>query len=183
MIRILALDTGTANTGWSLLQCDLATSTVRIIEFGLIRTEKWEKDGTEANIRDRIDEIGGLYTLLINRLKPDYIAIEDFIEQGKFVGKTYKEMAFLTEHLRVVGKSNGYDVIIFENGFWKKTIMKATRANKQQVQHFITHAIPESATLLRKAKDHVWDSVGVGYCLYTLLAKGEFIHDYRSRTY
>jgi Holliday junction resolvasome RuvABC endonuclease subunit len=117
-----------------------------------------------GSVRERIDHIGNRVKELIEVVHPTHIAIEDFTEQGKFVGTTYKEMAWLTEHFRMIGREVGIEVTLYENGVWKKKLMGASRVNKNQVQHFISHALPNSADHLKGRPDHVWDSVGVGLC-------------------
>lgn len=160
---ILSFDPGTANLGYSLLSCNPKTSEARITEhFGVFKTNKWDGE-EEIPIRDRIDTLGTSVDLLIRSTNPSYIAMEDFVEQGKFVGKTYKEMAYLTEHLRLVCGRLGYDVMIYPNGIWKKKTLNAKNASKLQVQHYIRCKVL-GVEALQKEPDHVWDSVGIGYC-------------------
>jgi Holliday junction resolvasome RuvABC endonuclease subunit len=122
-------------------------------------------------VRDRIDEIGNDFRTLVAEHQPDYIAIEDFTEQGKFVGKTYKEMAWLTEHFRLVGRELGLEVDVYENGYWKKELTGAMRLNKAQVQHYVSTRIPQARKELAKQPDHVWDAVAIGLCKFHLLLK------------
>lgn len=164
-VRILGFDPGTANTGYGCIEGN--SSEVKMTKhYGLLNTKK--EDG---EVRERIDTLGVMVRELVEIIKPTHIAIEDFTEQGKLVGKTYKEMAWLTEHLRMTTRELGYEVAIYENGEWKKQTMGVMRANKVQVQHFISHKIPGAKEALRKQKDHVWDSVGIAYCKYTNLIK------------
>jgi len=163
IVTILAFDPGTANLGYATLYCDSRTSEARIGEYyGVFRTSKLN-NGTEVLIRDRIDALGASIRVLIRDVKPDFIAMEDFVEQGKFVGKTYKEMSYLTEHLRLVCREMGYEVTIYPNGIWKKKTLNATNASKLQVQHYIRCKVL-GVECLQKQPDHVWDSVGIGYC-------------------
>ena len=162
-VTILAFDPGTANLGYALLSCDLRTSEVRIGEYyGVFRTSKMN-NGTEVPIRERIDTLGAQVRLLIRSINPSFVAMEDFVEQGKFVGKTYKEMSYLTEHLRLVCRDMGYEVTIYPNGIWKKKTLNATNASKLQVQHYIRCKVL-GVECLQRQPDHVWDSVGIGYC-------------------
>lgn len=101
------------------------------------------------------------------------MAMEDFIEQGKYVGKTYKEMAFLIEHIRMVCRQKGYEITIYENGEWKNRTLKAARANKAQVIHYVSNKLPNTRELLKKCPDHVWDSVGIGLCKFLELTGGK----------
>lgn len=162
-IRILALDPGTANMGYAVLEgipiAKKLNTPPRIVDFGVLKTKK-----TDGTIRERLDVLGYTVQDLLRKVTPDYFVFEDFVEQGKFVGKTYKEMAFLIEHLRLVGRGEGIPVTIYENAEWKKKTLKSAGVNKEQVQHYVSHKLPESILLLRKQPDHVWDSVAIGYC-------------------
>ena len=164
LVKILAFDPGTANLGYAPLYCNTATSEARIREYyGVFKTSKRTRTEEEVSIRERIDALGNNVSALIRAVNPDFIAMEDFVEQGKFVGKIYKEMSYLTEHLRLVCRKMGYEVTIYPNGVWKKKTLNATNASKLQVQHYINRKVL-GAELLLKEPDHVWDSVGIAYC-------------------
>lgn len=168
IVRILAFDPGTANMGYSTLEGFIDHNGRPYVAlgasyFGVLKTSKW-KGTAEVQIRDRLDELGEKLKYLIRYVEPTHIAMEDFVEQGKLVGKTYKEMAFLTEHMRLLTKELGIPATIYANGDWKKKTLGIMRANKAQVQHYLKHKLPEAADLLKKEPDHVWDSAGIGYC-------------------
>jgi len=164
IITLLAFDPGTANMGYSVLVGNTATSEIHITNtIGVLNTSK-RKDGVEVQVRDRIDHLGLSIQQIVEKVNPTDIVMEDFVEQGKFVGKTYKEMAFLTEHMRLLTRQLGLPATIYANGYWKKQTLGIMRASKLQVQHYIKHKLPEAATVLHKQPDHVWDSVGIGYC-------------------
>lgn len=154
--RILGIDPGTANTGYAVLEC--GTDPPTLIAYGMIRTTP--KDGT---VRERIDFIGQEIEKVIAEYQPDIFAIEDFTEQGTHAGKQYKEMAWLTEHFRMLGRQLGFEVLIFKNAEWKKKTLGIGRATKKQVMHFVNRNI-RGAQLLKGKPDHVWDSAGVAYC-------------------
>lgn len=159
LVRILAFDTGTANTAGALLVGNLKHGTVDFGGFRMITTKK-----EFGSVRERIDFIGNEVRELIRQSEPTHMAFEDFTEQGKFVGKTYKEMAWITEHFRLIGREMGLPTSIYENGAWKKRTLKAMRASKEQVQHYLTHKLPGIGSKLAKQPNHVWDAVGIGYC-------------------
>lgn len=173
IITILSFDPGTANLGYSLLRGDTDASTIQITDtLGVLNTSKYE-NGVELHIRERIDHLGLNITHLVEKVKPSCISMEDFVEQGRFVGKTYRDMAYLTEHLRMLTRDLGTPATIYPNGYWKKQTLGIMRASKKQVQHYISHKLPEAATLLAKQPDHVWDSVGIGYCMWLELLKNK----------
>lgn len=168
IVRILAFDPGTANTGHSLLLGDIGSSEISIGNFGVLRTSKMEH-GREVSIRSRIDHLGDMINTLIYETKPTHIAMEDFVEQGKYVGKTYKEMSYLIEHMRLLGRQAGHEVWIFSNAFWKRKTLGISGTNKKQIQHYVAHNIPGAGVLLQGRPEHVWDSVGIGFCLFKML--------------
>ena len=168
--RVLGFDPGTAHTGYSLITGTISKTHKEKPQlsgsWGVLRTSI-----DDADVRGRIDILGKEMSALIEDLKPTHIAIEDFTEQGKIVGKTYKEMSWLTEHMRMVGRAHGYEVAIYENGYWKKQTIGIIHATKVQVQHYVLHHVmgAEVLTKLPKSKNHIWDSVGVGNCMYQSL--------------
>jgi Holliday junction resolvasome RuvABC endonuclease subunit len=169
-VRILSFDPGTASTGYAVLHGNTIPKTTEdLFAFGMIRTRKVK--GGSSEVRERIDEIGQRLRQLVTEYRPTHIAVEDFTEQGKIVGKTYKEMAWLTEHFRLVGRELGIATAVYENGFWKRELTGAMRLNKAQVQHYVSHRLPKTVKQLAKQPDHVWDSVGVGLCCWNLLLR------------
>lgn len=171
MSTILAFDPGTANMGYAVLEGDKSTSKIYITPtIGVLTTAK-RANGKEIAIRDRIDHLSISIQQLVEKVNPTDIVMEDFVEQGKFVGKTYKEMAFLTEHMRLLSKQLGRPATIYANGYWKKQTLGIMRASKIQVQHYISRRLPEAATVLKKQPDHVWDAAGIGYCKWLEILK------------
>lgn len=163
-MKILGIDPGTANTGYGVVQ--KTSKGYSLVAYGLIRTTPKEGD-----VRERIDRIGEHLANIITEFQPDVIAIEDFTEQGKLVGKTYKEMSWITEHFRMLCKQFGYEALILKNGEWKKKTLGIMRANKKQVMHYVGRMIPKAKELLKTEKDHVWDSVGIALCAGLTLTK------------
>ncbi len=160
-VRILSLDPGTQNTGYILLEGDLLSKEIAVEAFGVLKTKV-----TDGDIRKRIDTLGNGVRKLISTFEPDYLVFEDFVEQGKMVGKTYKEMAFLIEHYRLIGRETGIPTEIYSNAYWKKHTLGVSGTNKAQVEHYVSRKIPETKRLLNKAPSHVWDATAIGYCLW-----------------
>lgn len=161
-VRIIGVDAGTANTGWCHLVGDMKSRKIYLQAFGMLTTSKEDGD-----VRARIDMLG--YALR-NRIKDNgatHLAVEDFTEQGKIVGKTYKEMSWLTEHFRMVGREMGVETDIYPNAYWKKVLLKAPHASKVQVEHYVRMHLAEAHSL--KVPNHVWDSIAVGLCKFKLL--------------
>lgn len=167
-VKILAFDPGTANCGFGCLEGD-ETDVRATRVFGVIRTKK-----ADGDVRKRIDIIGERAKSLISDVNPTHIVIEDYTEQGIRSGKNYKELAWLTEHLRLVARGMGYEPTIYENRAWKKIALGVGHTNKQQVKHYVRHAIPNIELLLNRAPDHVWDAFGMALAKRKeLLTKGE----------
>lgn len=159
-VSILAFDPGTADTGWALLNGELDDAIALTTHFGVLKTTQQDGD-----VRSRIDRIGEQMRSLIRVHSPTHIVIEDFTEQGKRVGKTYKEMSWLIEHMRLIGREEGFEVTIYENAQWKKLAVGASRLSKDQVKHFVGHLV-QNTKVLQGKPTHVWDSVGIGYAKY-----------------
>lgn len=164
-VSILGVDPGTANTGYSLLVGNLQEQNVQLHDFGMWKTKKSE----DFSVRDRIDYLAAQYTGFIKSGEVTHIAIEDFTEQGKLVGKTYKEMSWLVEHLRIAGRTLGIPTYVYENAEWKRILLRARQANKNQVMHYVRIHVPGAADRLPGQPNHVWDSVAIGYCLFKQL--------------
>lgn len=164
LVRILSFDPGTADTGWSLIEGVLRKEVKLTQHFGVLKTSMEDGD-----VRTRIDMLGEEMRGLVVRLDPTHIVIEDFTEQGKLVGKTYKEMSWLTEHMRLTGRELGHEVTIYENQEWKKIAVGASRLSKDQVKHFVAHRVANAGALLKGRPTHIWDSVGIGYAKYNEL--------------
>jgi Holliday junction resolvasome RuvABC endonuclease subunit len=161
MLTILGIDPGTANTGYAIIQGDTHTGKASLGSFGVWQTTK----ASGLTVRDRIDSLADQYADLIRISGVQMVSVEDFTEQGRRVGKTYKDMAWLVENLRITGRTLGVPVYIYKNAEWKRIIMHAGQATKRQVQHFVSHNIA-GAERLRGFPDHVWDAAAIGYCLF-----------------
>jgi len=159
-VRILGVDPGTASTGYALINGNVRTLIASVVtnECATIKTSLEDGD-----VRERIDIIGRTFQELVMRLEPDFVAIEDFTEQGKQTGKTYKEMSWLIEHFRMAGREIGYEVTIFENAEWKKIATGSKGLNKDQVKHFVAHKISGTEHFPKRTPTHVWDACGIAY--------------------
>lgn len=170
-VRILAFDPGTASMGYGTIEGNLATAEVTAKKhFGVLKSSL--EDG---EVRKRIDLLGAEYLNLLHVIHPTHVVIEDFTEQGSRTSRTiYKDMGSLIEHLRMAGRSMGYDVSIFDNAFWKKTATGSSGLNKDQVKHFVAHKIPKAKELLgSRTANHVWDAYGIAYAKFKQL-QGDF---------
>lgn len=170
IINILGIDTGTRNTGYSLLQGDTQNQTIRLLDWEMIQTTK--KDG---DVRTRIDQITNKITTYIQHNDINYIALEDFTEQGIRTGTTHKEMAWLTEAIRSLGMQLNLKTIVYENKEWKKRTLGIYRATKKQVQHYVHWKLPETKQLLKSSSNHIYDSVGIGYALWLDLLNNKIV--------
>lgn len=156
-IRVLGIDPGTQNTGYAFV--DQTLKGKEIPSYGLIKTTK-----ADGEVRERIELIGQKMSAIITTYTPDIIAVEDFTEQGKKTGKCYKEMSWLVEHLRMIGKYAGTEVVIYKNAEWKRYTLGIRHANKKQVMHYVGRMVPKAQELLKGKPDHIWDSVGIALC-------------------
>lgn len=165
-VRILSFDPGTANLGYAIIEGNMATGEARLTaHWGVLKTAK-----TDGDIRVRADILGASVKRLITCFKVDYIAIEDYTEQGVKSGKTYKDMSILIEHMRMVCRNEGFEASIYTNAEWKKIAVGTAGLNKPQIQHFVRHKVQGTEVLGSRASDtHVWDAVGIGYAKFRQL--------------
>jgi Holliday junction resolvasome RuvABC endonuclease subunit len=169
-VRILGYDPGTAFTGYALVGGSIGKSVELLPDFGVIKTTK-----ADGDVRTRIDMIGNQVRDHIQELRPTHVAIEDFVEQGVDAGTTYKDMATLIEHLRMVCRYNGIEATIYPNAEWKKIAVGTKGLNKKQIQHFVSHRLPKASELLTgRTATHVWDSAGIAYAKYIELNGGNY---------
>lgn len=164
MVRILGIDPGTESTGWSVLNGwdefkDIQD--IRIEQFGVMKTKK-----ADGDLRKRVDMLGEQLTEIIKAECITHVAFEDFVQQGVRAGMVLYDMATLLEHFRMVSRSHSIEPRIYPNAEWKQRTLGSRQPNKKQVQHYVTNKLPEAARLLQGQPDHVWDSVGIGYCLW-----------------
>lgn len=165
-VRILAFDPGTANMGWAYLEGELTNGIVQATEhFGVVKTTM-----DDGDFRRRIDILGGWMEEVIQLTSPTVIAIEDFTEQGVITGKTYKEMATLIEHMRMVSRMKNYEADIMTNEEWKRIATGSKGLNKNQVKHFVTNKVPKAVEFYKgRTATHVWDACGIGYAEFKKL--------------
>ena len=166
---IMGIDPGTVNLGYGLI--DTANNGVTIRDFGTIRLRRSDF----SSMYEHIDCMGKNVRLFTESLKPDEVVMEDFVEQGINSGKNYKEMAYIIEHLRLILRSLGYEAYIYSNGFWKKQTLKASKASKTQIKHYVSNNIPGASEALKNESTHVWDSVCIAYCRYMILRREKLV--------
>lgn len=159
--RIIGIDPGTENFGYALLEGSINAqepdrSTCVLRDCGV-----WKSGASEGDVRTRIDRLTGRLHGYRQQVAAAYIASEDFTEQGRAVGKTYKEMSWLTESIRQLGREPGVTVDLYENADWKQFLMGARQATKQMVQHYIRHSFPQASEVLNGFPDHTWDAAAI----------------------
>ena len=155
---ILAADPGTANLGYAVLAGSLSAKMPTVVTCGVLKSAPIDGD-----LRKRLDLLGAEVVGLVTEWQPGFFVMEDFVDQGKYVGSTYRDMIALTEHLRVVVGMH-VPVTIYPNKHWKLHTLKCVGVNKQQVQHYVSHKLPEAERVLRGKPSHIFDSVCIGLC-------------------
>ena len=95
-MRILGLDASSSTIGWSILDHDDATNTTELIAYDYIKPPK------KGNLLVRLHETRSLVNKVLNKYKPDIVAIEDIVSfmQG---GSTAKTILLLAAFNRMVG--------------------------------------------------------------------------------
>lgn len=121
---ILGIDPGTATTGYGLIRTDKKTA--KVIEFGLIETDK------DGDFGDRLVNINRQFSKVIREKKPDVIAMERlfFANNAKTAMKVGRAMGV------IVYTAARAKISVFEYapGSIKKMITGNGRADKKMIQ-------------------------------------------------
>jgi crossover junction endodeoxyribonuclease RuvC len=131
-VLILGVDPGTAVTGYGLVRLgDRATP--RLVECGVIRTKP--RDPLAA----RLLEIATAMRAIIDRCRPDAIAVEDI-----FYARNVRTTVVLGHARGVIllaGAESGLDVHEFPPAEVKKAVTGTGTATKEQVQFMVARLL------------------------------------------
>ncbi len=151
-MRVLGIDVGFAICGWSIVDKD-KSGAIKLVDFGVITTEK------ELEIPERLDIIYAGFQSIIDKYKPDEVAIEDIF--------------FFKNAKTVINVSQVRGVILLVSFQTKLKIFKYTplqvkqavtgygRAEKKQVQEMVQKIF--KLKYIPKPDDAA-DAVAIAYC-------------------
>ncbi len=129
MKKILGIDPGSRITGYGIIE--VIKGQPRYIDSGCIRI----KITNETSMSDRLRQINEGITTILNRFKPDEVAIEQvFLSQNV-------DSALKLGHARgaamVAAACQGYQVAEYSARQIKQAVVGTGAADKKQVQHMI----------------------------------------------
>jgi crossover junction endodeoxyribonuclease RuvC len=126
-MRILGVDPGYAISGYAVV--DYEGNKFKVIKYGVIRTP------SKMNMQDRLNKLFEKYTLLIEKYKPDHMAIEEL-----FFNKNVKTAIAVGQargvHI-VAAVQNKVPVYEYTPLQVKQGVVGYGRAEKNQVQEMV----------------------------------------------
>lgn len=163
-LRVLGIDPGTATVGWGVVDGD--GSELALVEYGTIRTP------ARTPLAERLGTIFGELNVLMERLEPDGVAIEQLFF-AKNVSTALpvahaRGVMLLAAHLRGLPLSEYRPMQI------KQTITGYGGADKEQMQHMVRLLLGLDEI---PRPDDAADAVAVAICFhhthrYDRLAEG-----------
>ena len=129
---VLGIDPGTAQTGYGVVRGD-GPARMQLIECGVIRTRA--RDPLPA----RLQEIHAGVTELIERHRPDLLAVEDVV-YAKNV-RTSVVLGHARGVILLAGAQHGIQVHEFPPAEIKKAVAGTGGATKEQVQFMLTRLL------------------------------------------
>lgn len=126
--RVLGIDPGLTRCGFGLVSASKGRS-VGFIEVGVLQSSP------DGELSQRIFEIGKQVEALLDRLKPDAVAIERVFSQQNL--KTVVSVANITGVIAYLCLSRGVPVQYFTPTQVKAAVTGSGRANKAQVSSMV----------------------------------------------
>jgi crossover junction endodeoxyribonuclease RuvC len=159
-VIVLGVDPGTAITGYGVVRRDIRGPS--LVECGVIRT------APSAPLADRLAQIFAGISDLVERYKPDRLAVEN-----AFYSKNVRTTLVLGHARGVIllaGARAGITVDEFEPALVKKTVVGTGGATKEQVQFMVAKLLR-----LKSAPSPADAADGVAVALTTLMLGGDRI--------
>lgn len=150
-MRVIGIDPGLNNLGWSILEKNRDNS-INYIASGVIKTN------SKDDISIRLSHLFTSLELIIEKYDPDYAGLEE-----TFVNKNAKSSLYLGfargTILACIGK---YKLHLkeFSPTHIKKTITGAGRAEKSQIQRMLNIILPSA----KFSSDDEADAIAIAYC-------------------
>ncbi|MFC1521487.1 crossover junction endodeoxyribonuclease RuvC [Elusimicrobiota bacterium] len=155
-MKVLGIDPGYGRCGWACLEKESNNSNnVSLVELGTINTSK------DAAPIDRLWEIYKSTLKLIEKFKPDAIAIEELHEpHGVRRISTLLKNAEVRGALFIAARETNVDVDTVHPLTAKSMIALNGRASKQEVQKFLMRILK---TDLKTRYDDAWDAAAIAF--------------------
>jgi len=130
-VVILGVDPGSLRTGWGAIESDGRRH--RLIDHGVVRPSP------RAELGEKLRQIHLQLEVLIARLQPDVLAVEDLFHAAN------ARSALVLGHVRGVvllaGAQAGLRLSAFSPATVKSTVTSSGRADKQQVAFMVTRLL------------------------------------------
>jgi crossover junction endodeoxyribonuclease RuvC len=155
---ILGIDPGAATTGYGFLSTN-GSSKYDVLDFGLIETDKDEKPGI------RLERIFAEMTLLIEKFKPDVMAIENLFFATN--AKTAMQVSQAKGIMIFAAAKSRIEIVEYAPGTIKKLVAGDGRADKKMMQKAVRAVLGarvRSRAHKRTHFDNTADALAVALC-------------------
>ncbi len=151
-MRILGVDPGLVNTGYGMIDTDVARP--RVVEGGVVRTAS--KDPLE----ERLHTIFKAVEEVMADHRPDAMAIEDLHSQPRFA-KTAIMMGHARGVVVMAAGAAGIPVFSYQPNRAKSIVTGAGHAPKEQVMRAVASHLRDDAVT---KNEHVADAFAIALC-------------------
>lgn len=154
-MKILAIDSGLERTGYFIFEIDQKSNSLKIIEFGLIKTNKKESDA------DRLSKIYFQLEKIIDQFQPKILVLEKL-----FFNTNQKTLVSIAQSQGVsmlLASIKKLKVKFLTPLSIKQTITGYGRADKQQVRKMVKLLLPN---INLPTNDDVVDAIACGLAFF-----------------
>lgn len=154
-MKILAIDSGLERTGYFIFEIDQKSNSFKIIEFGLIKTNKKESDA------DRLSKIYFQLEKIIDQFQPKILVLEKL-----FFNTNQKTLVSIAQSQGVsmlLASIKKLKVKFLTPLSIKQTITGYGRADKQQVRKMVKLLLPN---INLPTNDDVVDAIACGLAFF-----------------
>ncbi len=151
-MRVLGVDPGVANTGYGIVDVD-RDGALSLVDSGVINTSSRDTHGY------RLKKIYDNITKVINKFKPDIIALENI-----YYSKNLKSLVEVSEAIGVVtlaAFNSGLDIKKFTPLEVKSAVTGFGKASKSQVQLMVRNILGLNG---KQMSSHIADAIAVAIC-------------------
>jgi len=169
--RILSIDPGLANCGYSLIEYDFSSNKKHVLRFGTITGKSLLKNQKE--MQDRFEkrhiivwELELLLIEMITDMKPDFVAVEEPF--AHLYIQAYAALVIVVQSVRTaVRKTLGTDIYLIAPKEAKKAISQDGTSGKGAVEDAILNnplitIKTNKQNKIEEITEHAYDSIAVG---------------------
>lgn len=170
-IRILAIDPGLMNLGWSLIEYNLSTNDKIVLRYGTITGKSLLKNQKEMQTRFEkrhiiVWELEPLLIEMLQDMTPEYVVVEEPF--AHLYIQAYAALVIVVQTVRTaVRKTLGNDIYLIAPKEAKKAISNDGTSGKEAVEAAIAKNLHISIKVCKQNTvenftEHVCDSIAVG---------------------